>query len=384
MENNKADLSEEDIYKMNSSIDINISYPYSDEYDYHSTIETIDLDVECNNDVKAGDGFIVSAPMNTNKKDMKNKDGIYSTRFGQRLGDKNPFSDRYSCECGYLKSRINHNIKCPVCNTICKFVDDNFHMFGWIRLNDEYHAIHPKFYATLNYIFGDSKWNPERKMIKGKRLENIINHSPEVDEHGFTRPCEFKPDTEPFYGIGMIDFYERFDEVLDYYIKKYPKKKPYYDEIQRHRYYCDCRHLFRFKKYYYIDDNDQTVTDVADIGTICPICNTPVHWVDKDVIFTHSIPVFTTHLRPTDVKGGEMYYEPTNGLYNLINKHVHSINRVRRKLDRDQKQKNAELYRMQMKWMELTEEVLNILKGKKGKLRQMIGGKKLPTNMVTC
>ena len=105
---------EEAKFKEDNSVDITVTYPYSDEYDYHSIIEVIDLDVECEEDLRNGNGFIVSAPMNTNKKNVKAKDGIYSSKFGQKLGDANPNADRYSCECGFLKSRINNNIKCPV------------------------------------------------------------------------------------------------------------------------------------------------------------------------------------------------------------------------------------------------------------------------------
>ena len=159
-------------------------------------------------------------------------------------------------------------------------------------------------------------------------LQNIIHYSPDVDEHGNNeRPCTFKPEKEPFYGIGMMEFYERFDEILDYYIKLYPKKIEYYNEIQYYR----------------------------------------------DIIFVHSIPVFTTHLRPSDVKDGYMYYEPTNGLYNIINNNVARINKDKRKMDNDIKTKNLKLYDTQMKFTELTDEILNILSGKKGILRMLVG-----------
>ena len=340
-------------------LNIKLTYPRSDEYDFYSGIEVIDFDVEAKNDIESGNGFLISSPKSTNKKDIKNPDGIYSSRFGQKLGDANPFADRYSCECGYLKSRINHGIECPICKTKCKFVDDNFKMFGWIVLKDQYHIIHPKFYDSIDYIFGDSKFNTERKKIKGRRLKNIINYSPEVDEHGFARECEFKPDTEPYYGLGMMEFYEKFDEILEYYIKKYPKKIEYYNEIQDHKYACSCRHTIGKDKE----------------GCICKYCGERVQFIDKDMIFTHSVPVFTTHLRPADIRDDYMYYEPTNGIYNMINKHIHSINNDKRKINQNPTIKNAELFKVQMKVMELTEEIMNILSGKKGQLRMLVGGR---------
>ena len=313
-----------------NQITLKLTYPRSDIYDYMTKIEIIDLDREAKEDIESGNGFLISAPESSNKKDFKNIDGIYSSRFGQKLGDVNPFADRYKCECGNLRSRINHGIECPICHSTVKYVDDDFKMFGWIVLKDEYHIIHPKFYDSLDYIFGESKYNEEKKKVKGsRRLRNILNYAPEVDQHGFTRECEFKPDKEPYFGIGMIEFYNRFDEILDYYYSLNPKKKEEYEEIKQYR----------------------------------------------DLVFCHSIPVFTTHLRPADVRDGYMYFEPTNGMYNLINKHVHIINKNRRNMDKDIKIKNSELFKVQMKYMELTNEIFDILNGKKGQLRSLAGAR---------
>ena len=322
------EMLEEQIFKENQSIPVNLTYPNSEEYEYETRVEVIDMDFECKLDIETGNGFIITKPKGSIKKEMKNPDGIYSSKFGQKLGDQNPFADRYSCECGFLKSHINHGIECPICHERCRFVDDDFKKFGWIVLKDKYHLIHPKFYDSLNYIFGSSKFDINRKKIKGTKLQNMLHYSPEVDEHGNNeRPCEFKPDGEPFYGIGMMEFYNRFDEILDYYIKKYPKKMEYYEEIQKYR----------------------------------------------DLVFFHSIPVFTTHLRPSDIKDGYMYFEPTNGLYNIINNNVERINRDQKKMDNDPKTKNLKLYDTQMKFKELTEEIFKILSGKKGVLRMLVG-----------
>lgn len=347
-----------DEIKKRDSIPVNLTYPNSDDFDFYTTIEVINLDKEAKNDIGDGTGFLISSPKSTNKKDIKNPDGIYSSRFGQKLGDVNPFADRYSCECGTLKSRINHGIECPICHTKCKYVDDDFKMFGWIVLKEPYHILHPKFYDSLDYLFGASPYNIDKKKIKGTKLQNMLNYCPDVDQHGFHTECSFKPDNEPFYGIGMTAFYQRFDEIVDYYLWKNPKKIEYYNEIQDYRYSCDCG-LITFKK---------------NEGCICPKCNTAVKFVDKDIIFTHSIPVFTTHLRPADIRDGYMYYEPTNGIYNMINKHVHSINNDKRRLNKDPKMKESELFKVQMKYMELVNEIMNILTGKKGQLRMLIGG----------
>lgn len=349
----------EELEKKDRQLPIRLTYPNSNEFEFMTKIQIINFDHEMKKDIETGNGFLIDKPKSTNKKDIKNPNGIYSPKFGQKLGDVNPYADRYSCECGYTKSRINHSIECPVCHTKCKYVDDDFSTFGWIVLKDQYHIIHPKFYDSLEFIFGASPFNRDRKRIKGTKLENILNYSPEVDQNGQLHECAFKPDNEPFYGIGMIEFYERFDEILDYYYAKNPKKKEYYDEIQDYKYSCEC----------------SNVVGKDFEGKICPVCGKPVQFVGKDIIFTHSIPVFTTHLRPADIKDGYMYYEPTNGIYNMINKHVHSINKDKRKIDKDFKIKNQELFNVQMKFQELVDEIMKILSGKKGQLRMLIGGR---------
>ena len=76
-----------------------------------------------------------------------------------------------------------------------------------------------------------------------------------------------------------------------------------------------------------------------------------------------------------DIKDGYMYFEPTNGMYNMINTHVHRINNDKRKMNKDPKIKNSELYQVQMKYMELVNEIMNILNGKKGTLRSLCSGR---------
>ena len=345
-------------------IPVKMQYPYSDEWEYSTSLVTLDLDAECQHDLETGNGFLISSPKATIKKDMKNPNGIHSAKFGRKIGDANPYADRYRCECGELTSRVNNGIICKKCGKPCEYVDDNFKMFGWIVLKDKYHVIHPRFYNILDYIFGPSQFNEEKKKIKGSKLKNIICYNPDVDQHGFRSECTFKPDKEPFYGIGMTEFYERFDEILDYYIKLFPKKIEYYNEIQDHRYTCECTdyHTKQFGK--------------QNEGLLCPYCNKPVRFVDKNVIFTHSIPVFTTHLRPTDITtDGYMYYEPINGFYTMINKHVHSINKDKRRYDQDNKIKNSELYKVQTAIQDLNKEIISIISGKKGTLRMLIGGR---------
>ena len=58
-------------------INFTMTYPRSDEYEYLSKIMIIDLDSEAQNDIASGNGFEISSPKSSNKKDMKDPNGIY-------------------------------------------------------------------------------------------------------------------------------------------------------------------------------------------------------------------------------------------------------------------------------------------------------------------
>ena len=321
----EVDFDQEE-HKLNIKVDY--SYPVNPEYDYAVYMERINFDEEKEKDLQKGKGFIISSPRATIKKDIKNPNGIFSTKFGQRLGDQNPFMDRYSCQCGHLKSVVNNGIMCEKCNTICKFVDDDFSMFGWIELDPEYAIINPDMYKQLDSFFGRSKYIKDKKSKRGSVLLNMIDFDKEMDQNGFV--IGYKPkNNEPYYGIGMIEFRERFDEIFEFYYAK-NKKKELYEDIM----------------------------------------------ADRDKLFINSIPVYTTQLRPMDITpDATMYYEKTNGYFNMMVKLAQSINKNKRKIDRMPKPKNLQLFRLQMKYMVLYDEIVDILNGKKGELRNLISGR---------
>lgn len=300
------------------------SYPHSDDYEYETYIDYIDFDKEREIDIASGNGFVIGPTKNI-KKDLIDYDGIYSPRFGQTLKDVNPYMDRYKCECGKLKGRIHAGIKCPHCNTVCKFVDDNFSYFGWGVL-EQHQYIHPAFYKKLDSFFGKGAMVKNTKRTK---LENMLNSADAPEKaKALKTPKQIKD--EPFFGIGMIEFVERFDEIMKYYYTTSRSSKgKYYDDIYAHR----------------------------------------------DIIFTHSLPIFTTLLRPVNIDGGKMTYEETNKYYNEIAASITAINKNNTRMNRSASIKNKHLYRLQSTFMLLYEELEKILSGKKGDFRCLLGGR---------
>lgn len=314
-------------------ITINYSYPNNSDFEYTAHMERINFDKECELDLLSNEGFIIASPKTTIKKDIKDPNGIFSEKFGQKLGDMNPFIDRYSCSCGNLKSRINNGIECPICHTLCKYVDDDFKMFGWIKLNDEYPIIHPDIYKQLDILFGKSKFDRKSKnRSKGSKLKNILDYDVRIDLNGneVDDDNSDKPD-EPYFGKGFLYFNDHFDEILEYYHQRNPKKEDIYQDII----------------------------------------------MDRDKVFIHSIPVFTSHLRPMDIAAGSMYFEKCSALYNMMVKLAHRVNKSKTTIDKTPKAKCQQMFNLQGKLMELYDEVVGICNGKKGTLRGLIGGKEI-------
>lgn len=324
--NREADFIEEDESHKDLDMHISYSYPHNDNYEVIAFLERINMDKEKESDLQQDKGFIISASKST-KKEIKNPNGIFSTKFGQRLGDSNPYQDRYSCVCGKLRGSMNRDIKCPDCDTVCRYVDDDFSIFGWLEIDKDYAVIHPTLYKQIDQFLGKSKHVKDKKTKQGSVLKNIIDYDPEVNQDGKIIGYKDKKG-EPYYGIGMIEFRERFDEIMEYYKNKNHKNE-IYDDIMK----------------------------------------------DRDIVFTNSVPVFTTLLRPMDVVGESMYYEKTNGFYTIMARQASYINKNKRSMDKNFVIKNQQLFRFQSKYMELYDEIINILSGKKGELRTLVSGR---------
>ena len=287
-------------------IQVNTRYSENSLFDYSTKLERISLDQARRHDILNGDGFIVTSRKNI-KEDVKDPNGIFSVKYGPGLQDVNAFGNRYRCKCGHTTQRFYHGLTCPVCGTKVEYRDENFGMFGYICLKDPYYLIHPNLFNSIAFFIGE------------REFMNIITPVHKKDEDGHDIPI-IPPKDEPYFGIGMIDFHDRFDEIIEYYRGKRPNKMDYYENI--------------------IDDRDK--------------------------VFTQSVPVFTIHLRPYRIDGDMLHFEGTNAIYKVMTKLASDINMDKTKMDKKIKPKNQLLFDFQMKFKELYDELTKILSGKKG------------------
>ena len=307
-----------------AKLDLNISYPNNPDYDYHTRLVRLDLDKEREKDILHDKGFIV-APTQGIKKDLKNPDSIFSSKFGQTLKDVNPFGNRYRCACGYTQQRINNKTICKICGQPVKYVDDDYEYFGWIVLKNHW-IISPAYYKAIEFFIGKDF----SKIIKMVRI---------TDEDGHQHMPE-NPESSPYNGYGMVKFRLHFDEIMDFYLKKNKgNKQMYYDDIMDGR----------------------------------------------EKVFTQSVAVYTALLRPFDAEKSTFSFESTNALYNSINKYVTTLNAnanieeidKNKKEDAEDPRKMTDqcLEKLQYKVMELYDSIIDIISGKRGTVRNLFGGR---------
>lgn len=321
---------------MNKNMNLNLKYPQDPNYDYFVKLNIIDLDKECNKDLSNGHGFVIREPQQINKT-IKSEYSIFSSKFGRSLQDDKPYSHRFSCKYGCTQGAFfavenDANWVCPICGTEVKLKGDDFTYFGWIILKDEYTVIHPTLYTLLASLIGASN------------LEAIIEPTIELDINGnpmslYDRRIlrqknlrKFKKKTKidnTFEGIGMLEFRKRFDEIVNYFYKKKSNKTEVYNTIM----------------------------------------------TNKEKVFIHCIPVYTTQLRIYKVENKKFTFEQTNAEFNLIAKLVATINKDHLSIYKNKKYQNQLLWDIQSKLNSLSEEVINILAEKKGNMRSAITGR---------
>ena len=274
---------------VNDKINIQLQYPFNEFYEYITKLERINLDEQREADIKAGRAFIITASKGI-KNDIKNQDGIFSSHYGSNsITDDDAWSGRYRCKCGLRRGSVNNGEFCSNCNTMVRYMDDDVSITGYLVLKDYQWIIHPNLYFTLESFIGSS------------RLNNIIDPKIEVDSNGNEIAIIPVKKNEPFEHIGLLEFKRRFDEVMDFYLSKYPQKKAYYDDIMAQR---------------------------------------------KNV-WTHTIAVYSSFLRPSSLDNGSLRYEDCNDEFKMLEALVYRCRNDTIKIDRKPKEQLQYLYDIQ-------------------------------------
>jgi DNA-directed RNA polymerase beta' subunit len=156
-------------------------------------------------------------------KDQRTIDGICSPKYGSNPMEDDCLSDAYRCNCGKTIGAINEGDACPICESIVKFQDTDLSITGWIIL-EKYKIINPACYQDIAALIGGTNLDKILKFDKKVTLRGNIDYSNVK-----------KSKANPFEGIGLIEFYHRFDEITEYFANRNKQKKEFYNMIQKFR-----------------------------------------------------------------------------------------------------------------------------------------------------
>lgn len=273
-------------------------------------------DVDFYHDLLNGDGFIISEPakINLDGSEQKSLYGADSPLYGTTYEDENSFIERYRCQCGEFKSRQFEGQVCPLCGTKVEYKDSNIKVTGWISLGEN-KIINPYYYNILSSAIGSNVF-PDIIYAKYKITTDGNRVRPTDDDIDITPSSEFA-------GIGIDEFYDRYDEVLESFINTRKNK-------------------------------EDTIRKLL---------------AQKRKVFTSHIPVMSTLLRPQSITSDTFYYTKIDQIINPMYSLSESLKNCM-DVDRD-----YILERLQKRVNEAWEIYFEELNGKEGFIRgEILGG----------
>lgn len=287
---------------------------------YEVTLEKLDWDDECEKDFLTGRGFEITEKAFINGNTEKSYYGTHSSRFATDWDDERAFSERYSCKCKETQGKLFEGETCEYCGTEVAFRDVDLRIFGWIKLYD-HSIIHPIMYNMIKSVIGAT------------HFKEIITYDKDINRDGHIIDKGSK--TNPFKGIGVLEFKERFDEIMYYYYKKKDKKRDTINEIMR----------------------------------------------ERNKIFASAIPVFSSVLRPVSFGSENFFYGEIDKRYNSIvssalalkEKTQNTVKRTKRKKRMDVP---GIVSSIQNKLMKLYDLIFDQINKKEGHIKgQILGGR---------
>ena len=277
-------------------------------------------------DMMNGIGFKITEPVVISMDGSKERTlyGAQSPLYGSTYGDEQDYVERFRCQCGRTKSRQYEGEICPFCNGKVEYKESNINICGYITVPGDAFVIQPLYFRIL------------AKAI-GKDFAEIVYWKTKVDTNGnrsrvTVDDLDFTP-RHPFYGIGLQEFKERYEEILNYY-KKQPNKK-----------------------------NKAATFDML--------------LEQKDAVFAKHIPVYSTLLRPQSLTQDTFYYQGADKLINPIFRICEQLETC------DPIEWGFFMMRLQIKVNKLWDYDFESMHGKDGIIRDMLLGGSLEYNWVT-
>jgi DNA-directed RNA polymerase beta' subunit len=249
------------------------------------------------------------------------EDGLYSEKiFGTISGEEL----EYACLCGEVHGKMMEGMICQKCGSAVFKKQSSLSKLAWIDLGEN-KIMNARMLPFLYSYFGQSRL---KRYIYGQLpIDTDGNVITNTEEEG-------KKNKDPMpdcVGIGVANFINNFDAILEYYRSSVNKdlKKPLYDFIVK----------------------------------------------EKENLFISKIPVFSPRLRPVVVKGDKVITDPMNEKYVQLVKLTAGLNSL--KYDRTDMSVFAYLNKIQAILEEVDTSVILALNGKKGLIRNTVLGSRL-------
>lgn len=255
---------------------------------------------------------LINNPKSIDNSGKFTPDGVFSEKVFGHLSN----GIDYSCECGKYQGEFNLHYQCEDCKTEVEFKGLLLSREGWIDL--KFDMIHPVFYRYIKKIIGPTV------------LNNMLRYKPKREINGNIIEPLFEP---PYTGIGMINFVDNFEDILQHFIDK---KK---DSVK----------------------NDDTLDFLLE---------------HRDSIFIDKFPVINARLRPAIMVNGEFTFDEISNNYNNIIKNAEEIERI------PEIQMTADnildlVYKNQILINEVFDRILDSLSNKEGFIRGSLVGSRL-------
>lgn len=268
-------------------------------------------------DMLSGRGFQITQPAEVSMDGTKERNlwGARSPLYGATYGSEDEYKDRFRCKCGRLTSRQFEGETCRICNTTVEDRGTDINTCGWISIPEPAHIIQPLYFRIIAQAIG-------------KDFADIVSIKSKVDTNGnrstvTAEDLDFTP-SHPFYGIGLMEFYNRYEEIMTYFMNL-PNKKSKRKTFER---------LIS----------------------------------EKRAVFAQHIPVYSLLLRPQSLTQDTFYFQGADKYINLIFKLADTLKTC------DPIEWDINLGRLQYRVNGLWDYDFEAINGKEGIIRDMILG----------
>lgn len=224
-------------------------------------IVSANWDAMASEEIAKEQGFRITDPGKSDVNEDPGYHSIHSPLYGSDCNNEAGFLGIYRCECGALEGTFyaDGRTVCKKCKKPVTFHEIDMRKTGWIILDRDV-VLAGHMYQKVKLFIGSDRFDQILEYKDPKKRVEIPGN--------------------PFVGIGIVEFAERFDEILDYYLKKFPGKILQYNFLMERK--CD--------------------------------------------IFTHSIPVYNMHLRHFAISDMEVKYSKADIIFKKIFTNVTLLN----------------------------------------------------------